>query len=122
MASNSTGGLLPGQSAPLTVITATDQSGIVLIATALGLSFAIISFIIRIYIRLEFRHQFSRDDVVCAFAMVSPYWRVSGRSIDTRQVFAVIQSSTVFVAVSKGFGKTLADVDLVDLVPLQKAS
>ena len=70
MDSNSTGGLLPGQSAPLTVITSTDQSGIVLIATALGLSFAIISLIIRIYIRLEFRHQFSRDDVVCALAMV----------------------------------------------------
>jgi hypothetical protein len=72
MDSNTTG-LLPGQSPPLTVITSTDRSGIVLIATALGLIFAIISLLIRLFIRLEFRHQFARDDIAAALAMVCPY-------------------------------------------------
>jgi hypothetical protein len=72
MDSNTTG-LLPGQSPALTVITSTDRSGIVLIATALGLIFAIISLLIRLFIRLEFRHQFARDDIAAALAMVCPY-------------------------------------------------
>jgi hypothetical protein len=72
MASNGTG-LLPGQSPPLTIITSTDRSGIVLIATALGLAFALISLLIRVLIRLEFRHRFARDDIVAALAMVGLY-------------------------------------------------
>jgi len=70
MAPNDTG-LLPGQSAPLTVITSTDQSGVVLIATSLGLGFAIISILLRIFIRLEFRNQIAKDDVLAFVAMVS---------------------------------------------------
>jgi len=70
MASNDTG-LLPGQSAPFTVITSTDQSGVVLIATSLGLGFAIISILLRIFIRLEFRNQIAKDDVLAFSAMVS---------------------------------------------------
>jgi hypothetical protein len=63
--------LLPNQSPPLSVITATDQRGVVLIATALSLSFALISMLIRLFIRLEFRHRFARDDAVAVVAMVS---------------------------------------------------
>ena len=70
MASNGTD-LLPGQSPPLTIITSTNQSGIVLIATALGLIFALISILIRVFIRFEFRTEFARDDIVAAVSMVS---------------------------------------------------
>ena len=63
--------LLPGQSPPLTVITSTDQRGVVLIATALGLVFGLISLLIRIFIRLEFGTGFSRDDIFAAVAMVT---------------------------------------------------
>jgi hypothetical protein len=45
----------------------------VLIATALGLTFALISLLIRVFVRLGFRNQFARDDVAAAIAMVSPY-------------------------------------------------
>jgi hypothetical protein len=65
--------LLPGQSPPLTVITSTDQSGVVLIATALALIFALISLLIRIFIRREFRNDFARDDIVAAVSIVSPF-------------------------------------------------
>lgn len=64
--------LLPGQSPPLEVITATDQGGVILIATALGIIFAIISLLIRVYLQLEIRHQISRDDVAVLLAMVHP--------------------------------------------------
>jgi hypothetical protein len=63
--------LLPGQSPPLTIITSTNQSGVVLIATTLGLIFGLISLLIRIFIRLEFRTGFSRDDILAAVAMVT---------------------------------------------------
>ena len=69
MATNGTN-LLPGQSPPLTIITSTDQSGVVLIATALALIFAIISILIRVFIRFEFRSDFARDDIVAAISLV----------------------------------------------------
>jgi len=72
MDSNSTAppALLPGQSPPLTVITPTDQGGILYIATALALIFAFISILIRLFIRMEFRHSFSNDDIAALLAMV----------------------------------------------------
>jgi hypothetical protein len=71
MASNETTQLLPGQSAPLTIITPTNHSGIVLITTALCLAFALVSMLIRVFIRLDFRNQVARDDVIALTAMVS---------------------------------------------------
>lgn len=58
------------QSPPLTVRTLTDRSGIVLIGTASGLTFTLISLLIKVFIRLDIRNQFARDDVVVAIAMV----------------------------------------------------
>ena len=70
MASNATT-LLPGQSAPLASITSTDERGIVLIATSLGLAFSLISLVIRIFIRIDFHQAFARDDVAVVASMVS---------------------------------------------------
>jgi hypothetical protein len=63
--------LLPGQSAPLTVITPTNQSGIVIIATALALVFALVSVLLRLFIRVEFRQRFAGDDVATFISMAS---------------------------------------------------
>ena len=63
--------LLPGQSAPLTVVTATDQTGVVIIGTVLALIFAFISIFLRLFIRAQFRHEFARDDIAALVAMVS---------------------------------------------------
>lgn len=77
MASNSTdsgggpSGLYPGESPPLTVITATDQTGVVLIGAALALAFAAVSMLIRLYVRLEFLRSFGRDDIASIASMVS---------------------------------------------------
>ncbi|KAH7369607.1 hypothetical protein BKA65DRAFT_416627 [Rhexocercosporidium sp. MPI-PUGE-AT-0058] len=103
MASNGTMGLLPGQSAPLTTITATDQSGLVLIATALGLAFALVSMLIRVYIQLGLR---SAADTAVVLSMV----------------FYIFQASATFVGTSKGFGKTIEDIPQNQLVPMQKAT
>lgn len=62
--------LAPGQSPPLTVISPTNQGGVVLIITALGMVFAFVSILIRLYIRLQIRHAFQRDDIAVAIAMV----------------------------------------------------
>jgi hypothetical protein len=42
-----------------------------LIATSLGLAFALISLVIRIFIRIDFRQAFARDDVAAVASMVS---------------------------------------------------
>ncbi len=69
MDSNSTQ-LLPGQSPPAAVVTPTDQTGVVLIANALGMIFGFISILIRVFIRLEFHNKFGRDDIAAGLAMV----------------------------------------------------
>jgi len=70
MDSNSTT-LLPGQGAPIAIITATDQSGIVLIATALALAISLTSLLMRAYMQLQIRHQFSQDDYLTMGSMVN---------------------------------------------------
>jgi len=71
MASNGASEVPAGQSSPLSIITQTDKTGVVLIVTSLGLIFALISLFIRAAIRFEFRQKFGRDDVAVAAAMVS---------------------------------------------------
>ena len=63
-------GLLPGQSAPIGVVTSTDRSAIVLIVTAIALVVGIISLGIRAYVR--FTQFFSLDDYTIFIAGVSP--------------------------------------------------
>ena len=70
MASNATG-LLPGQSPALSVISAADHGGLVLIATAVAMSFALISILLRLFIRLDFRQSLGRDDLLAGLSMVS---------------------------------------------------
>jgi hypothetical protein len=70
MDSNSTS-LLPGQSPPISIITAADQSGVVLIATALALTIAFISLLMRVYMQLQIRHQYATDDFITMGSMVS---------------------------------------------------
>jgi len=108
MASNGTDtpALLPGQSPPLSVLTPTDQTGVIYIATALGLVFALISLLIRYFIRVDLQNKVSADDILASLALT----------------FAVAQSGTVFVEASKGFGKTIELVLPEDLLSLQKAS
>jgi len=62
--------LLPGQSPPLSIITSTDQSGVLLIVASLALIFALISMLIRIYLQLEVRHKVEPDDYAVFAAMV----------------------------------------------------
>ncbi|KAK1759194.1 hypothetical protein QBC47DRAFT_99712 [Echria macrotheca] len=97
-------GLYPGQSAPLATLTATDQSGAVIIGAALALVFALIAMFIRLYVRLQFQRGFSMDDMLAATSMA----------------FFILQSGLVFGEVHQGFGKTIDDVSPAGLVAIQK--
>jgi hypothetical protein len=55
--------LIPeGYSPPATIITATDRSGWVMVATALGLTVVLLFLAIRVYIRLQISPPFRYDD------------------------------------------------------------
>ncbi|KAH8878999.1 hypothetical protein GQ53DRAFT_739354 [Thozetella sp. PMI_491] len=84
---------------PLVAITATDQTGIVFIVTALALIFSMVSMFIRLYIRLQFRQEFFRDDVTSIVAVVSGF---------------------VFAQALNSFGQTLKNVSEPRLENLQK--
>ncbi|CZT10359.1 uncharacterized protein RAG0_14848 [Rhynchosporium agropyri] len=91
MASNGTMGLSNGQSEPLTIITSTDQSGVILIVTALGLAFAIVSIFIRIYIQFGLR---TAADGAAVIYMI----------------FYMFHGTAIFIAATKGFGKTFEHI------------
>lgn len=82
--STDTGGLYPGQSPPFTHISPTNQSGVVLIATALALVFAIVSLLIRLFIRYQFRADFAKDDVLSFLSMVSNTKPASTKGLASR--------------------------------------
>lgn len=54
----------------LTVITPTDQSGVILVITALPIIFALLSIFNRVYIQLQLRHAFEANGALVSIAMV----------------------------------------------------
>lgn len=121
--------LLPGQSPPLAALTDTNRSGIVLITTSLCLIFALLSITIRLYVRLQFRHQIDRDDFAsfvsmvrqdgCCFAAIlvndSNYL-----PLVLSQMFSFIQSVIVLVQAGSGFGKSSGELSEPNMISWQK--
>ncbi|KUI63712.1 hypothetical protein VM1G_10502 [Cytospora mali] len=105
-AGSPTSSLLPGQSPPLAALTDTNRSGIVLITTSLCLIFALLSMTIRLYVRLQFRHQIDRDDLASFTSMA----------------FSFIQSVVVFIQAGNGFGKSVGDISKSNMVSWQKGA
>ena len=71
MAAAAVPSLLPGQNPPLMIISGTDKGGVILITTALGLAFAFVSLLIRVYVRYGFSPgRFAWDDGFILAAVV----------------------------------------------------
>ncbi|KAJ5046623.1 uncharacterized protein L3040_003861 [Drepanopeziza brunnea f. sp. 'multigermtubi'] len=102
MAFNGSRELLPGRSAPLAIVSASDQGGVVVLAAALGLALALVSILIRVSISRGIR---SAADFAAATAMV----------------FSVLQASAVFFSVSHGFGKAIDDIPFSSWVQAEMA-
>lgn len=90
--SSQTGLIVPeGHSPPFATVTPDDHSAWILIATALGLACYLFFGAIRILVRVTISHGFALDDYVLCAATI----------------LAIIQSSLVLGACSKGLGKSL---------------
>jgi hypothetical protein len=89
----------PGQSPPFAIVTPDDHEAWILISTALGLACFLFFAGIRIVVRTTISHGLGPDDYLFYSAIV----------------LAIIQSSIILAACSKGLGKTL------DLVPSKSA-
>lgn len=114
----------PGQSPPFEVVDAEHHGAWVIITAAFGLSVSLVCLLIRLYVRLILNPPFSYDDFVLLGATVwmklpsLPFLLfilsfVPGEILhwppesNTDQISAIIQSSVVFYAVSKGFGTAI---------------
>src|ERR1700734_1242422 len=72
MAATPVPSLLPVHSPPLMVISGTDKGGVILLTTALGVAFALVSLLIRAYVLYGFSPgRFAWDDGFILAAMVS---------------------------------------------------
>ncbi|PLB54841.1 hypothetical protein P170DRAFT_442837 [Aspergillus steynii IBT 23096] len=94
-----------GYSAPFQVVDDAHHGAWVIIATAFGLVIALVSFLIRVYVRVALNPPFAVDDAV-----------LLGATIVT-----IIQSTLLFVAVDKGFGTAIdllsdRDVDTAQIL------
>ena len=93
----------PGVTAPYQVATDEDQRGFLTVMTATALSFVLIGFIIRSYVRITVGG-FKPDDWI----------------LTTASVLAVVQAGVVFAAMQKGFGVMFDMVDPENVVPMLK--
>ncbi|KAL2870821.1 uncharacterized protein BJX67DRAFT_378144 [Aspergillus lucknowensis] len=80
-----------GQSPPFQVVDELHHGAWVIIAVALGLVVSLVSFLIRVYVRLALNPPFANDDFVLLGATI----------------FAVIQASLLFGACSEGLGTSI---------------
>jgi hypothetical protein len=114
----------PGVNAPLAFISKTNQGGLIAVITALALTFVLVSFLIRGYIRHS-NPPWKLDDHVFTAVVVS---RLTGRRcrarqvVDGYQILSCVQSAVVFYEVSKGLGKVRSLVSDDNLVHLQKVT
>jgi hypothetical protein len=104
------------------IISSTDKGGVILIATALGLAFVLVSLLIRAYVRYGFSPgRFAWDDGLILTAAVSSFGLSPIRpKLTCDQIFSIFQNAAVFVEVNKGLGKTIDDVSSQQLVEIQK--
>ena len=63
--------LMPGQAPPIAIVTPTDQRGVLWIVTWFCLATAIVSLLIRIYVRIAFSQSYGKDDISIFGAFVS---------------------------------------------------
>jgi hypothetical protein len=80
---------------PLAVITSTDKKGILVTVGAVTLSFVLVCFCVRVWVRLRVSRPWSHDDTLLALATA----------------VAIAQSTVVFVSVDQGFGLTSEQLD-----------
>ncbi|KAG2415006.1 hypothetical protein HFD88_006196 [Aspergillus terreus] len=85
----------PGYSPPFQVVDDKHHGAWIIITAALGLVISLVSFLIRLYVRLVLNPPFAVDDFVLLGATI----------------VAIIQSSLIFGAVSLGFGTSITLVD-----------
>jgi len=90
---------------PLGIISPHNQSGLILILTALSLCFVLVSFAIRIYVRVP-KGLWKSDDYVLTVATVRSTSLTSPDiwDADISQILSCIQSSLVFYEVHIGLG------------------
>ncbi|OAA67119.1 hypothetical protein SPI_01695 [Niveomyces insectorum RCEF 264] len=89
---------------PLKAVTATDQGGILAIAASLGLVFGIVSLLMRVYVRVECRAAFGKDDMAAVLSMA----------------VTALQSIIVFLAIKRGFGEITSDLTAGDIAGWQR--
>ncbi|KAJ5136810.1 hypothetical protein N7448_005364 [Penicillium atrosanguineum] len=85
----------PGQSPPFEVVDEYHHGAWIIITAALGLVVSLACFLIRLYVRLMLIPPFARDDFVLLGATI----------------MAIVQSSLIFYACSRGFGTSITLLD-----------
>lgn len=116
-----------GQAPPFAVVTPTDHSAWIIIASAFGLSCVLLFGIIRVGIRLTIAPPFGLDDVLFGTATVCllrlcPILQICLVTNQHQQLIAIVQSSTILYAASLGMGKSIELVNPEALVKIQKVS
>jgi hypothetical protein len=108
--------------APLEVISDTDQGGLVAILAAFSLSLVLVSLPVRTYARTKMS-TYRVDDwaFLCACVRFHDIFRKSMTLLTALQFFSFVQASIVFYEIHIGFGKSADLVDPMEIEPMQKA-
>ncbi|KAL4909142.1 hypothetical protein BDW74DRAFT_146062 [Aspergillus multicolor] len=93
----------PGYSPPFQVVDDLHHGAWIIIVAALGLVLSLVSFLIRLYVRLALHPPFGKDDYVLLGATL----------------VAIIQTTLIFEAAAKGLGTSIDLLDVGDVHAIQ---
>ena len=108
---------------PLLEVTPFDHRAWLAVATALGLCCALMTLLIRIFVRAVISPPFAHDDTINLAATVSrpiPYTFHNPRLLTPRKAFATIQSAVVLHGVHKGLGMSIDLISPSNLMTVEK--
>lgn len=94
----------PGVAHAPFIITDTDKRGVIVVVSIVLLSFLLVSFLTRIWVRLRVSGPWSYDDTTLTIATVRSSPSADARGTKRSQIFGIGQSIAVFVEVHEGFG------------------
>lgn len=103
---------LPPTADRFSAITQDDQAGYLWIATLLAAIYAILSILVRSYVK---RDCFGKDDLVCVAATVRAHSPATKAYLNDHQVLGTSAFVAIFVGLGHGLGKSSSMVDATQL-------
>lgn len=110
------------QTGPRLILNSDNKSALIVIVTAIGLSWTLLTLIIRVVSKLHVKRSIGLEEVLVVAASVCTLARILSLPLTFKQVIAGISSACILVGISCGLGRRDENVSNEDNDTLLKVS